>query len=220
MDIISLATLLSGVGACASAAATLRTVYEMKKQRESSYKPDIFISKFSIQGKESIPFLKNKKLNVPIINLGLGSAKNIRVFFSDNIEEYIQNINILLNDLKIGFMIYKDTALHLDSKSSNGESSQSISISNTILLNYIQNGDKNILQVPIPSYFINFVDMLLKVAFKHNSQKLKQYIQYIFLYVDITYSDIGEKQYHKKQVFRFVDCVFDYNTSSYTARYL
>lgn len=69
MDIISLATLLSGVGACASAAATLRTVYEMKKQRESSYKPDIFILKFSIHGEESIQFLENKIVNVPIINL-------------------------------------------------------------------------------------------------------------------------------------------------------
>lgn len=220
MDIISLATLLSGVGACASAAATLRTVYEMKKQRESSYKPDIFISKFSIHGEETIPYLKNKNVNVPIINLGLGSAKNIRIVFNDNIEEYIQKINILFNDIKIDFPIHKDINLHLDTKSMNGESSQSISINKTILFNYIQSGDKNIFQVPIPSYFINFVDILIKIAFKHNCQQLKQYLQEIFLYSDITYLDIGEKHYHKKQIFRFLDCTFDYNTSSYTARFL
>lgn len=220
MDIISLATLLSGVGACASAAATLRTVYEMKKQRESSYKPDIFISKFSIHGEESIQFLENKSVNVPIINIGLGSAKNIRVSFHDNIEQYIKNINIIFKELNIEFVIHKDNVLHLDTKHDDSIFSQSISINKTILFNYIQSGDKNIFQVPIPSYFINFVDILIKISFKHNCQKLKQYLQEIFLYADITYLDIGEKQYHKKQIFRFLDCTFDYNTSSYTARFL
>ena len=80
MDIISIATLLSGVGACASAVATLRTVYEMKKQRKSSYKLDIFISKISIHGEESIQFLENKNINIPIINLGLGSEKIYEYF--------------------------------------------------------------------------------------------------------------------------------------------
>lgn len=121
-DYISFFAIVSSIATLAYAIIAFRTLYEIKKQRESTYQPEIVIE-------ESILYINNcssiddkwepnystkrdyitpnnelsleyKKPYINLYNIGLGAAKDVEVKFTFNIEEYEENIKKINRSLK------------------------------------------------------------------------------------------------------------------------
>jgi len=121
--------LFASIGACLSALATFLTIREMKKQRESSYKPELIISGvcfsaskhpvaegvlatfWKVDGaNEDGPIDLNFKL--PIMNIGLGAAKDVYVEWSFPIEECVGVVNGAAGGFEEGSLfVYDDGVL-------------------------------------------------------------------------------------------------------------
>jgi hypothetical protein len=109
----SIVAILASIGSFVSGLAALYTIREVKKQRESAYKPDIFIDSFTAyvkdlpwekevswfsfytsifneEGRQEEEFSKEKhypSVLLKLINIGLGAAKNVRCTWSFDIAE-------------------------------------------------------------------------------------------------------------------------------------
>lgn len=108
---------ISSIATFVSAYATLRTVKEMQISREQSYAPDFFICSSAHFTFCNDNISGNQELTIS--NIGLGVAKNIKIFFSsaiiDNncnfndieqeLDELELNINYLAHNLKKGHKI-------------------------------------------------------------------------------------------------------------------
>lgn len=127
MEII---TTVTAVAAMLTAFAALWTVKEIKKQRESSYKPELYIgqSMLYVYGEivagRYLPFrFSNKRLgieinrttertfdfNLNVFNLGAGAAKAVKFRWLFNIERILEVIN---KSNKIGFFhLYEESEL-------------------------------------------------------------------------------------------------------------
>lgn len=92
--VTSVAAMLSGIGACASAVATWRTVREMQRQREASWLPDIACS---------IPVFTQsvETPKISICNVGLGVARDVLVEISVPLKEFLPELNRALQNENI-----------------------------------------------------------------------------------------------------------------------
>ena len=125
MKIDQLIALLASLGACLSAVATFLTVRQIRKQSESSFRPDLTFSSTTFKGSPNPSPLLPKSLSpdfwtneeattdvlkdgavatefpifsrfgIPLLNLGLGTAKNIAVSWSFPLENLVKQINEL-----------------------------------------------------------------------------------------------------------------------------
>jgi hypothetical protein len=105
--------LTASIGGCLSAAATFWTVRQMKKQREDSYRPELLFSRTNFRalptkvgerhglpthwiidsGGENEAPESQRDIFLPLRNLGLGAAKNVRIVWSFSYEQAIADIN-------------------------------------------------------------------------------------------------------------------------------
>ncbi len=107
-----LIAMMASIAACLSAIAALFAVKQNTKNREASYKPEIVATKFSFNattGKVEKDALANNwtnsgsnsdtskfnEIKIPVKNIGLGSAKQVEVNWSFEIEEYVKLANTL-----------------------------------------------------------------------------------------------------------------------------
>jgi hypothetical protein len=115
MTIDQIIALAASIGACLSSIAAFLTISQVSKQRESSYRPELAVSRKRFQCIRNplttmiIPDLwineaepdSEKKPNilsffsVPLHNVGLGAAKSLNIKCSFQIEEAITKINQL-----------------------------------------------------------------------------------------------------------------------------
>lgn len=108
---VGLFTAVGAFAAFASAFATFRTVREIAKQREASYRPELVIPRTLIKGngsvKRSLPdnwvsasessnqFTSAPWFAIPLHNIGLGAARNIIVNWSFPLNEMVKEVNTL-----------------------------------------------------------------------------------------------------------------------------
>lgn len=111
-DLTLYVAIISCLATIAAAIIYYFTLNEIKKQRQSSYRPEVFIetSNFTIHVKKinnkiedliwSDAQQKNDQIsshcyNLHCHNLGLGAAKNVKIKFSFDIQSFIKKINAL-----------------------------------------------------------------------------------------------------------------------------
>jgi hypothetical protein len=105
--------LAASIGACLAAIATFLTVSQIAKQRSDSYRPEIVISPVLFEAKlGSIPNDwrrwqsrfesvgdKNavERFSIPLVNIGLGSAKDVSIEWSFPIEDICEKLDSIAN---------------------------------------------------------------------------------------------------------------------------
>lgn len=106
--------LAAGVGACSSALATLLTVRQIAKQREASHRPELAISQVHFEAgpdpiragvlptkwiardwKEMEKPATFEDLSLPLRNIGLGSAKAVRLHWDFDLAATVKTLNEL-----------------------------------------------------------------------------------------------------------------------------
>lgn len=93
-----------------------KTIKEMQKTREESYKPDLYMDTTEIDFTidRTVPYanINNGVENFDVINVGAGTAKNIKVeaYSDENIDSLNKNINTYLNIIDKENLIIYDLA--------------------------------------------------------------------------------------------------------------
>jgi hypothetical protein len=106
-----LVNLSASVAAFISAVATLLTVRQMAKQRQTSYRPELVLSSTHFEGRAEVagqlplrwvtrapqPDAENtsRELSIPLHNVGLGAAKGVSIAWSFPIEATVEEVNSL-----------------------------------------------------------------------------------------------------------------------------
>jgi len=127
--------LLASLGACFSAIATFLTVRQIAKQREASYRPELALSRVSVECKKdpiasgTIPTFwapignegkadsLSRTFSLPLSNIGLGTAKAVSVFWSFPFESVTKQVNDLAQKtLSAAYFTFDKDQLSLDSE--------------------------------------------------------------------------------------------------------
>jgi hypothetical protein len=111
MTIDQIVALFASVGACASAVATCLTVREMAKQRTTSFRPELVISRVSITGsqqegkglptewealsRDAAGTTTRGPATLAVSNVGLGAAKDLRFVSSFDVADAVETLNQL-----------------------------------------------------------------------------------------------------------------------------
>ena len=103
-----LISLVTSIAACLSAVAAFLVVRQNYKQRTASYRPDFVLVRTPIQSKifetpGGIPHWSNdgtndaanKPFSIPLVNVGLGAAREIKVIWKFPIHEFVSSVNRL-----------------------------------------------------------------------------------------------------------------------------
>ncbi len=124
-EVISLVT---SIAACLSAIAALVVVRQNYKQRTASYSPDLILVKRIVRLQPfeqtgGMPQLSDEdgdsQVVVPIVNVGLGAARDLKVSWRFPIDQLISSINLLAQQsLAPEYYEHKNGFLSLKSKKS------------------------------------------------------------------------------------------------------
>ena len=127
--------LSASIGACLSAFATFLTVSQMARQREATYRPELALSRTPVRslgdGSQSLPEVSTEKsapgdetrigpmgCRVPLRNVGLGAAKEVRVSWAFEINRTVDIANKLAQrSLVPAYFVYESEALSFKSDS-------------------------------------------------------------------------------------------------------
>lgn len=120
MSVDQVISLCASIGSCLAGVGALWTVFQIKKQREASYRPELVVLNVQFEGsaveenefpiiwkaiskKEELQIKKQKiisgfedVLHIPICNIGLGAAKDVSVKWSfPDIKLFVKEVNKL-----------------------------------------------------------------------------------------------------------------------------
>lgn len=113
-------SILACISSVAAAIIYYFTLKEIRKQRQTTYKPEIFVDnkQFFIKSysdeKVSKSFFWDDKIkydqtnnvdnvsnfSLKCYNIGLGTAKNVKIIFKIDINDFIKTINLLISDME------------------------------------------------------------------------------------------------------------------------
>lgn len=205
---------VGSVGAFIAGVVALFTLKELKKQRESSYKPALMLLRKSHKvvmkslgpvklgyhwGEASSPNVIPQE-TIPLINLGYGAAKNITLDWKFEHEKLLEDAN------KLAHTTHQEYFLKVDKQTLSAVSK------GMILLNIIANNEqqqvdfllpnttnKGVLSVEIPSLYTVLTSCYLSLCVH---AKLKpEDIKLPMLSLVIEFQDVASKKYNKE--FRF-----------------
>ncbi len=127
--------LLAQIATWVTAFLVLLTLLEMIRQRKSTYKPDVVISRapiYAYLGKVGLPSLwfshkltdeeietvssVREGYSIPVHNLGLGAARDVQFSWSYDIEEFIHQIDLIskYNPVRIEISILDENYLKIE----------------------------------------------------------------------------------------------------------
>ncbi len=107
--VASIAALVTAIAACMSAVAAFVVVRQNDKQRAASYRPDFVLVRTSVKSKifetnatGDLPHwtndARNDRFSIPLVNVGLGAAREIRVIWDFPILTFIATVNRLAQE--------------------------------------------------------------------------------------------------------------------------
>lgn len=205
--------LIASIGTCLSAIATFLTVRQIAKQREATYHPELAFSRIYFEAgldPLSVGALPRKWINrktddvqapltdllIPFRNVGLGTAKDIRVAWSFEIEKTIKYVNELAQrtltpayfNLKNGAMTIKSEGL--------GDGTSMWSNQQKITLDFVlpASVDKEPTNVSLPHAFIELCSAIVYLDAKN--QKFTGNPDCPLLTASIDFVDIGDQAHH------------------------
>lgn len=214
MNINEWMTLISSIGALLTAIVALLTLFELFKQRKSSYKPDLCILKnhFDIKG----PGLgeANLALNwseysanedtkilgiyLTLVNIGFGAAKNIEAKWNFDSDFLIKEINKLAQQYYMALYIEKeDNYISIKSKQSSIHtvSSELNSYSFEYLLPHTN--DQIAKNLSLPYSYTLLIGAYLSLRSKEKGLSI-QLIDLPKLELSLRYFDIGKGEHISK----------------------
>ena len=129
-------SLVTSIAACLSAVAAFVVVRQNYKQRTASYRPDFVLVRTPIQSKifetpDGIPYWSNdgtndaanKRFSIPLVNVGLGAAREIKVVWNFPIHEFVSSVNRLAQaSLTPVYFEYEITFYHSKNQTIDGPS--------------------------------------------------------------------------------------------------
>ncbi len=217
MTIDQIIALAASIAAFLSALAAFFTICQVSKQRESSYHPELAVARTKFQcisnplSKGNIPDtwiectdgeeIQNvlSFFSVPLHNVGLGAARNLKVKWSFQIEDAISKVNELAQkSLTPVFYEYKNGILTLKSD----DMGEAISLwinQKEISIDFVLPAsiNKSSTELIVPPAFIMTVSALVHFYSKTGSFPSSEAIPNLIAEVD--YFDIGGKK-HKAKV--------------------
>ncbi|WNM18600.1 hypothetical protein [Flavobacterium capsici] len=223
-EYLNLFTIISSIATAIAVGIGLYTLVEVRKQRESTYKPQLIIEEFSF-GLDTInypykihfydsnkilgiPTEPSNKINLNCLNIGFATASNVKFKFGCDIEKYVKIIKKFNNEFVANGNPNNFDIIKLSySKNQNLILGESIKYPSEIYLNHTEYGnnlkfdyflpvtiDSNPIRIEIP-YFILY---LFKVLFYYSlNSKFKVKTNFSF-YLETTYLDIANKRHFKK----------------------
>lgn len=208
----SVAAMLSGIGACASAVATWRTVREMQKQREASYLPDIACSIPVFTQSEQAPKIK-------ICNVGLGVAKDVLVSISVPLEEILPALNKELQPENIR-MQQEGDCLKIESTLDDGAiASHTLSLPCAAHIKYLFPGLDNAIEARLPDYLHEILRMITERSFERSERKLMDILKRIRFKIHVSFFDIGAQSHTSESIYTMFDAIYDFRESTYKIRF-
>ena len=198
------------------------TVFEMKEQRKTTYKPLVILKKsddlyyqFIYDPNEKTPLffklvnnnifitekknVKNSLFQIPAYNLGLGAAQNIKIQYLCDYLKFIEEIKEFTSDedLEIsylnGCLKIRYELMCVELKLKNYES---------LSFDYIlpSNIEKNPLLIPLPEPFKNLYSALI---FSRYYSKVQKNMSVPEIHIIMTYNDIAGNSYKKEYNLKF-----------------
>ncbi|MBS6830942.1 MAG: hypothetical protein KH208_13980 [Desulfovibrio sp.] len=208
----SVAAMLSGIGACASAVATWRTVRKMQKQREASYLPDIACSIPVFTQSEQVPKIK-------ICNVGLGVAKDVLVSISVPLEEILPALNKDLQPENIRIEQEGD-CLKIESILDDGAiTSHTLSLPCAVHIKYLFPGLDNAMEARLPDYLHEIVHMVTERAFERSEKELMDILKGIRFKICVNFFDIGGQRHTAEYIYAMFDAMYDFRECTYKIRF-
>ena len=120
--------LFASIAACLTAIASFIVLLQNYKQRQASYRPEIVLKKITFETTECAPKLipkewfsqdykpQNSSFALPLVNIGLGSAKQIKATWFFDFKTYINKINKSAQEALIpAYFEYKNEVLNFKS---------------------------------------------------------------------------------------------------------
>lgn len=206
-------SLLASIGALSAAVIALFTLFELFKQRKSSYKPDLTIlqRRFTLKpsefGKVKLPLDwinpdhnsqgQSPLARVPIVNIGFGAAKNVIAKWSFDRDKLIEQVNKLAQKKHQPFYIEKQgTMLSVKNKG------QACYLVNNEMdseeFEYLLplNQDTSSREIMLPPSYTMLVSVFLSLSSMDEFELNELNIPEINL--QLSYSDIGKGKHKSK----------------------
>lgn len=209
MAIDQVISLAASIGACLSAIAAFLAVRQVSQQRESSYKPELVLSKTIFecspnpQSKKQIPsawtpkakaeeeLSLHRSFSMPLRNVGLGAAKSIKVTWSFPIEDVVATVNeIAQKSLVPAYFKYENEMLSLKSEVMGGSVSAWRNQKNQNI-DFVLPApvDTAPIELVLPHAYIQLVSAL--IHFSARSESFEHLEDIPSLNLDLEFVDIG-----------------------------
>ncbi|BCK86278.1 hypothetical protein MIZ01_0032 [Sideroxyarcus emersonii] len=209
MTIDQIIALSASVGAFLAAIATFLTVRQMVQQRVASYRPELVISRTHFEGSQDpvipshwVPKLSTQAagegfpfFSMPLVNVGLGTAKNLLIRWSFPIEEMVAQVNQLAQrtltpvyfDLENGVLTIKSDTLGNGASIWRNQQEESLDY----LLPVSIQKDSSVIRLPL--VFVQLCSALLYLAAKDKDRA--DFPVTPILSAQIDFLDIGGKRH-------------------------
>jgi len=214
MDINEWMTLISSICALLTAFVALFTLFELFKQRKSSYKPDLCILKnhFEIKGPglgeanlalNWSEYTKNEDSKIlgvylTLVNIGFGAAKNIVVKWHFDSDFLISEINKLTQKYYMAFYIEKeDNYISIKSEQSSIHTGSSELVSYNFEYLLPHENDKISKKITLPHSYRLLIGAYLSLRSKESDLSI-QLIELPKLELSLRYFDIGKGEHNSK----------------------
>jgi len=215
MTFAEVITVFASLATCVTAIVILFTLFEMKKQRNLSYKPaivpitqriiskkygnDCFWSEKPIEDNESVQY---RSYPLHLYNLGNGAAKDIHIKWQFDIQSVISTVNSLFQKNLSQISTEIDDNNWLSIKRS-GEEYQLININLDMERSYGHllpvSTDKSGILVGVPNTFITLVSHYFHEGIKRFDEDDESYMSNVpSIDITITFKDISGTKYTTK----------------------
>lgn len=225
MNESKLTLILSAIACISSIAAALIyyfTLKEIKKQRQTTYKPELYIDKLNLHLIYKDDNLKPEYINtnpkyeknnykLKCYNLGLGAAKNISIEVNIDLNEFTDKINslILNNGNEIQIDIYSKS-ISIKADELRITTTHFLENQNNQFLSFIlpvSFGKNEYEEFHIPEYLIDFYKIYFYLIFNSYKNSSDNKVKYLDFYEPVfslklkyqdLYDDFHDKNYNLK----------------------
>lgn len=211
MNVSDIASMFAALGSCAAALATWRTVTEMKRQREASWRPDIACIFPVLTIGEDAPCLRLR-------NVGFGVAKDVRVELSMPLERFIPAVNEALRDEGIS-LAREDGQIKIFHSEENGFSSRGFSLPCAAFIDHLLPGGENTVEMRLPAYLLPLLELAAEWGLERDNARMRDVLRGVTLEADIRFSDMGGVPHQRKRTFAFFGAVHDIPQGNFIIRF-
>lgn len=209
----SLAALMSGLGACASAFATRRTLHEMQKQREASYLPQIGCAV------PPIPSTKTQEPMLTLFNVGLGTARDVDVSMSMPFD-FLPALNERMKDH--GRRVWSESnILHwVDTQpdSDGWMDTSSVSVLCNAHIQFLMSGADHGIQLRMPPSLHELIALLSRCRFPEDTA-WREILGDLHLDIRARFSDMDGRRHIFQQRYTFDFADYDVKRKRLTAHF-